>query len=320
MPTGNVVWPYRTEGWYWSPEASLVANDSAATFLDGWVFDEDDPSDRPFAWLTDYYRRRRILKDAGNPAQYTFKLIINSVYGQLAQRAGWDKKTYTGPKSHQLEWAGYITSACRASVFQTAKQAGSELVSIDTDGITSTRPHRGLRSSKEFGEWELDEYDDAIYWQSGIYMLYKDGEWTKARTRGIPKGTYSAEEMLSAMDRNEPIRLTKKVFYTYGLALQGARDKLNTWAIESYEFAFGGTGKRYHWARACPTTCHGKLHRLAMPQLQFGPFSDVESERHYLPWLDTRERDLANTKFLIDSYSLFDANHLEEDEEWAKTA
>lgn len=317
MSSGNVVWPYRTEGWYWSPEADLVKDDSAADFLDGWVFDEDDPTDRPFAWLNDYYRRRKILKNAGNPAQYTFKLIINSVYGQLAQRAGWDRKAYAGPKSHQLEWAGFITSACRAAVYRVARECGESLISIDTDGVTSAKPF-ALHDGNGLGDWELDKYDDGLFWQSGIYMLKTGNEWKKARTRGIPKGTYSAEEMLQCLESDTPLRLTKKVFVTYGLAANGNRDLLNTWQLEPHEFAFGGTGKRYHWASACSRTCHGKLHRLAMSQVQYGPFGDVESKRHYLPWLDTSERDIADTKFIIDSYSLFDANHLEEDEEWVR--
>jgi hypothetical protein len=337
LPSGNVVWPYRAEGWYWAPEAGLVADDSAASFIDGWVFDEDDPTDKPFAWLSDYYRRRRILKDAGNPAQYTFKIIINAIYGQLAQRTGWDRKAYTGPKSHQLEWAGFITSACRASVFRVAKSAGRDLISIDTDGVTSKRHHTGLCNTKEFGGWELDEYTDGIFWQSGIYMLKSSKcaekgcdnfkgdaskcghEWSKARTRGIPKGSYTAEELLSAMDRNEPLRLTKKVFVTYGLAFQIGKHLLNTWQDEPHEFAFGGTGKRSHWTRACASACHGKLHSLAMSQLQFGPFVDMESARHYLPWLDTRERDTTDPKFVIDSYTLYDLNDLDEDEQWMKT-
>jgi hypothetical protein len=318
LPSGNVVWPYRCEGWYWAPEAQLVANDPAAEFLDAWVFDEDDPSDRPFAFLFDYYRRRKILKDAGNPAEYTFKLIINSIYGQLAQRAGWDRKAYTGPKSHQLEWAGFITSACRAAVYECAKASGPNLISIDTDGVTSSAPFSGIASSSNLGGWGLDEYDDGLFWQSGIYMLKRGDEWIKARTRGIPKGTYSAKEMLQCLETNTPLKLTKKVFVTYGLAAQGQRKLLNTWQTEPHEFIFGGTGKRSHWARTCNSTCSGKLHSLAMPQLQFGPFRNVESSRHYLPWLDTAERDVANQKYLIDSYTLYDANHLEEDEEWVR--
>lgn len=318
MGNGNVVWPYRTEGWFWAPEAALVASDKSATFLEALVFDEDDVNDRPFAWLNEYYRRRKILKNAGNPAQWTFKLIINAVYGQLAQRAGWDRKHYSAPKSHQLEWAGFITSGCRARVYAAARKCGDKLVSIDTDGITSLAPIDVDSVGDSFGQWELDEYDDGIFWQSGIYMLKSGTKWIKAKMRGIPKGSYTAEQLLDAMDKNEPLRLNKKVFITYGLALLGQRDKLNTWQTEPHEFTFGGTGKRFHWARTCRRTCHGGIHRLGMPQLLYGPYSDMESKRHYLPWLDGTERELADTKHLIEDMTLFDQNHLDDDEAWVR--
>jgi hypothetical protein len=316
LADSTVVWPYRVEGWYWAPEAELVAGDREAVFIESWVFDEDDSTDRPFAWLGEYYRRRQLLKEVGNAAEYTYKLVINSVYGQLAQRTGWDRVRLRPPRSHQLEWAGYITSACRASVYRAGRECNSLLVSVDTDGIYTTSRPPEVPVGEALGEWELSRYDDGIFWQSGIYMLKRGDEWVKAKTRGIPKGSYTAEDLLEAIRQDQPLRLTKKVFVTYGLA-QSRPDELNTWVDEPHEFAFGGKGKRLHWPRACARVC-GKLHRLGIPQVLFGPDQDCKSYPHFLPWL-ANDPAMLSQKEIMDSVSVFDANHLSQGDEWVRS-
>jgi hypothetical protein len=316
LDDGTVVWPNRVEGWYWAPEAELIKDDPDAKFLDAWIFDEDDSTDRPFAWLEEYYQRRQRLKDNGSAAEYTFKLIINAVYGQLAQRAGWDRKHGTAPKSHQLEWAGYITSACRAEVYAAGILDNESLVSIDTDGLYSTSPIPVSNVGSNLGQWEIERFDDGIFWQSGIYMLKRGGEWIKSKTRGIPAGSYTADDLLDALARGEPLRLSKKVFVTYGLA-QARPELLNTWQDEPHEFVFGGKGKRLHFPKACKAVCKGALHRLGVPHFLWGLGDDIRSRPHYLPWLDNDKR-VTHVKSRMDDMYLFDADHLDEDDAWVR--
>lgn len=317
---GMISWPHQVTGWYWNPEADLVANNPDAEFIDGWIFDEDDPSDRPFAWLRTYFAQRQQWKTSGNPAEYTLKLIINSIYGQLAQRTGWDRKNNKPPKTHQLEFAGWITSSCRAMVYREAIRCGSSLISIDTDGISSLEPFTWLEDSKELGGWELTEFSDAIYWQSGIYCLKEGGEWTKAKTRGIPKGSYTVEDLFTALSTNTPLRLTKKVFISYGLALQGLKKTINTWRDEPHEYQFGGAGKRFHYVGGekrtvgCPDICGiGTIHKLALPSLLYT--GNNESYPHKLPWLG----DDMTQKDYLTNLIFYDRNDLEFDEEWVLT-
>lgn len=324
---GNIVWGPNVVGWYWNPEAELVANDPDAEFLEGWVFDEDDASDRPFAWIQSYYDQRLRWKAEGNPAEYTLKLIINAVYGQLAQRVGWDRKNRKGPKTHQIEFAGWITSSCRAMVYRQALRCAGDLVSIDTDGITSTKPFTWLSDSPLLGGWKLEEFEDSIYWQSGIYFLKTTKGWEKARTRGIAKGTYTVDQLFHCLENNEPLKLTKKVFISYGLALNGQYDQLNTWRDEPHEFKMGGSGKRFHYKPGCPAcrvrTIHDpsklepsqEIHTLALPTIADG-ISDYKgrvSVKHKLPWLDSPDVRVD----AIDRYVLFDRNDLDPDEEWS---
>lgn len=314
LETGEVIWPREVEGWYWSPEAELVWNDPDAQIIEGWCFDEEDKNDRPFAWITDYFDKRMVLKKVGNPAEFTFKLIINSVYGQLAQRTGWNKKKRTPPCYHQLEWAGYITSACRAQMYKLATGIHHEnLVSIDTDGIYATES-LPVRATSGLGGWEVSEYPAGLFWQSGIYSLADEsGNWTrgKTKTRGIPKGTYSTEHMLDCLRKGTPLSMVKHVFVGFGLALNGQYDRLNQWYDETHVFDFGGKGKRYHNKYRCPEYCdtggsgvHTFIQRPVRPGMSYP---------HQLPWLEPDSQVRLTHSDLV----FFDGNDLSEDDEWA---
>lgn len=320
LRSGEVLWSNNTEGWYWAPEARTVWQDECATFLESYIFDEANEESRPFQWIEDYYHKRQRLKEMGSPLELTFKLIINSVYGQLAQRTGWDRKLRAAPKSHQLEWAGYITSACRARVYEIARRCAGSLVSIDTDGIYSSDSINGLESGTRLGEWDLTTYDEGVFFQSGIYALRKDGEWLKGKTRGIPKGKYSPDQLLAAVQASEPLRLVKHQFTGYGLALNGQRDKLNTWEEIPVEIVLGGQGKRYHnterWCRR-NGHCADGVHEFIPRPVRFSPGDSVMSYPHYLPWLDS-DPVIESKKRVVKDLALFDANHLAEDEEWAE--
>jgi hypothetical protein len=320
LRSGEVAWTNRCEGWYWSPEAELVCKDNDAEFIEAYYFDEADSADKPFAWIEEYYYRRKYLKSIGSVLELTFKLIINAVYGQLAQRTGWNKDKRTAPRSHQLEWAGYITSACRAAVFRAARLCGDSLVSIDTDGIYATRPVRGVEYGSKLGEWGADEFDEGVFFQSGIYSLKIDGEWKKGKTRGIPKGKFTAEELISAVETGTPLRLYKNQFVGYGLALNGQRDSLNTWQRIPVEVALGGNGKRYHNAeRWCGKNghCANGVHEFVPRWERQDPYETAESEPHYLPWLENDEL-IEGKKRNYDDVTIFDTRHLDADDEWVR--
>lgn len=292
----SVAWGNRVTGWYWAPEAELVLNDPAATILESLVFDEYDPTDRPFKFLGDYYANRQKAKKRGDPAAYAYKILINALYGLLAQRKGWDRKRRRPPKSHQLEWAGFITSACRAAVYKAAISAGDKLVSINTDSVQTLCSLDNLDCGNNLGQWDEQHYIQGVFWQSGIYYLREDlgypehlgYGWVKARTRGIPRGTYSADQLIQAVKTGDVLTINKKMFIGYTQADNGRWDELNTWKTEPHEFAMGGDGKRKHLA--CAERCQGEIHRLsAAPstmQVGAGGVSGIESLPHWLPWID----------------------------------
>lgn len=297
---GRLTWPRRTEGWYWSPEARLVYDSPHATILEAWVFHDD--GSMPFQWVYDSYHKRLELQRAGNPAEKAYKWSLAAMYGAFARRVGWDKKTRTAPSSHELAWAGFITSWCRAAVYDAAAYAAVNrgLISIDTDGVTSTVPFdesllvNGVGDG--LGQWKLEEYTGILQWQNGIYWLRgEDGEWQDPKTRGIPKGSIPFDVALEAyksadwrdMDRPLSFELQRNRFVGYREALQGQFGKWRQWVPEQLEVTFGGTGKGRHIPQMCGLCWPRNGYPVpAMHTITgFGP-SHVESSPHRLPWLE----------------------------------
>jgi len=290
----GISYPYHVKGWYWSPEAEMLKNDPRTTFHGAWIFDEQT-SDRPFDWMEDYYGRRMQLRAMGSPAEYAIKTLMNGEYGQLAQRVAWDKIKREPPKSHQLEWAGFITSYCRAKMWEMVRRVGQDnVISIDTDGIMTLVPIEMLPGEvgNWMGQWKVETYEDGVFWQSGVYGLYQGGEWIKAKTRGIPKGKYKPEQLLEMVhSRVRTFSVDTPRFIGYGVAFNGQRERFNTWTSEPQEYRFGGSGATVHYDRNCATTCTGYIHKLrnnmAPDELGRTPKDHGwHSAPHFLPWED----------------------------------
>ena len=294
---GRLTWPSRVDGWFWSPEARLVAGNSHARFVEAFAFDDDGTY--PFRWVEDAYETRRKLQDPDNydPAEKAYKWGLAALYGAFARRVGWDRIRRAAPKSHELAWAGYITSHCRAAIFDVAQWAYKEgaLISADTDGVTATVPFpaslvpEGIGDG--LGQWKQEEFDAILYWQNGIYWLRdgKTGKWVDAKSRGVPHGIISIDDAVDALSRasfREPyapaqIRTTRTRFVGYRQALKGQHSEWRQWKTEPNVITFGGTGKGTHippFCRACKT---GE----GMHTITHLPPRDMVSTEHKLPWL-----------------------------------
>lgn len=320
---GCLRWPPRTKGWYWTPEASIVIRSPRTTVLDAWVFDDDGSN--PFEFVRSVYARRVKLQHEGNPAEKAYKWALAAMYGAFARRVGWDRENRTAPKSHELAWAGYITSWCRAAVFGPADDVYKRgraygLVSIDTDGVTSTIPfdpktlEDGLGNvtgeGEGLGQWKLEHYTGILYWQNGIYWLRdEEGNWIEPKTRGVPRGSIPLDAALEALDAAEwhtrpyyqpRIEITRTGFIGYRQALRGQFDKWRTWVTHKHTINFGGTltGKGFHMNENHCALCncaegpkpimHTIFHTIA---------KDEESQPHKLPWLEDQPELLENMIF-----------------------
>ncbi|MCA9339406.1 MAG: hypothetical protein KDA17_00670, partial [Candidatus Saccharibacteria bacterium] len=262
LKTGNVHYPLAGEGWYWTPEylaAKAYAETVGGTFTisEAWVFDSATDV-KPFGFIPKLYAERRELKKADNGAHVGIKLALNSMYGKLAQQVGWHvtpRGTLKLPPFHQLEWAGYVTSHCRAAVLTAALQDIDSVIAFETDALFTSRPLR-LDTGEELGQFEVTEFLDLTYMQSGTYygraVDKKTGEVKEltAKTRGIDRGSMSRDDCLALMA--EPIAVKRKVsvtnrrFFTLGLALMQSMDKWTKWLEVTKEVTLEPTGKRFH--------------------------------------------------------------------------
>ena len=302
LKNGNVIWPRTVEGWYWAPEAELVKDSPHATFVEAWVFDEESNSDRPFAFVQEMYRKRRVLQclPETNPSRHAEKALkwaLASIYGQLARTVGWDRKRKLPPRTHQLEWAGYILSKCRAEMYKVAIQCGDNLVSIDTDSVTSLCPV-DVEEGQSLGQWKTEHHDEGIYFQNGVYFTRDGDKWSKGKTRGMERrrGTpaVSPELLTEAIRTGCDVKMKpKRRYVTTRMALAGQFANHGQWLEHpGNTLHFGGGGKRYHNKRFCDQRCNGDIH-VMMPRVPLeGNVFDVMSYPHELPWIHGEKKGI----------------------------
>jgi hypothetical protein len=319
-PRGAVSFPWNVDGWYWSPEMQAFYERGFDDFecLGGWVFKDDGT--RPFAFVKDMYDARRVMKEAGNGAEKALKLALNSLYGKMAQRAGW-KATHSAPTWHQLEWAGWVTSVCRAMIYSMMWRLKlTQIIGVETDGIYTTRNPAdvGISNSGELGAWEVTQYDEIMYLQSGMYAKRIGDTW-ECKYRGLDSDTLSVDAIGSYMQELGPLskgeswptfsRGTTTRFIGYPSALKStAPFHFNhaVWRTQTPIINPAQSGKRSHAARLCKA-CEKGLSAYEMPHnlvissigtTRMHPLPDGKpmSNRHDIPWLDTNTSEWRDTE------------------------
>lgn len=250
-PNGTVCYPLNVTGWYWSPEYEAAKEYCAQGYgtmrvLERKYFQPWDDS-RPFEFVERLYAKRRALKKAGDGAHVALKLGLNSLYGKTCQQVGW-RRGPDGelrlPPFHSLEWAGYITSHCRAQILKAILCDPEAIVAIETDAVFSTRP-LPLTTGSNLGEWEETTYDKLTYVQSGFY--FGDGEGGKAKTRGVDRGNLSESDVLAIMFSDEPyVEVSLHRFVGLGIALIQGMNRWQQWEDLSKTMTLRPTGKRVH--------------------------------------------------------------------------
>lgn len=300
-PRGSITFPQVVNGWYWSPEAEMAAEigrryPGSVVLHEGWVWRHDGT--RPWGFLQEMFDRR-IEIGKKNVLSMPYKLGPNSMYGKLAQRVGWDQKTMSPPKSHCLPLAGWITSSCRASLMKAMLQMPPhKVIAVETDGIYCTVPPEKLRMDfgDELGQWGVDEYDEMLYLQSGVYHRRIGDLWLPPKARGLDIASVSqpvVEQYLRDLVPGDFPALTVQMrerfvglnaAYVKGRGLH-VKEHLGKWEAGTREMDPGGKGKRQHVARMCfeceqGFSAYERSHRLAIRTRSMGEMSTP----HNLPW------------------------------------
>jgi len=295
-PDGMVSYPQVVWGWYMSPEARMAINMPGAIVTEGWYWKEKDPTDRPWTFVREMYEtRQRLGKD--NLLSLPFKLGPNSLYGKLAQVAGWDRRKRLPPKSHALPMAAWVTSRTREMLMQVVYQLDHEdLISVDTDSVTVKRLPENVNYGSGLGEWGHEIYEAFILVQSGLYLARRNGKW-HIKSRGLDRDDVQPDTILSWLRSLSPgkqwrplILKSKSRFVTLGAALRRGLEKWRVWEVRDVEISPSGKGgKRVHYPDACPQCWDKKspadeAHWLAINEGSLFLASVMESQPRVLPW------------------------------------
>lgn len=297
-PRGLITYPAHVHGWYMSPEASIVQRMPGVTIHEGWYWDHDGTS-YPWQFLHEMYeRRQRLGKD--NLLSIPFKLGPNSLYGKYAQTVGWNEKERTPPRWHALPIAAWVTSMCRAKLWNVIQQIPDKVIAVETDSVYTTVDPSTLNIplGDALGQWGVDEYEAIIYLQSGMYLTQREGEWRGVRSRGVSRGEFQADSLVEHLRDLEPgsewppyTITTKPRFIGMGsaLATKNFADNWRTWQPQRKGISIGDAGKRRHHHQFCGA-CERGIRPIdgAHPTFIASTSDGVEvSHPRALPWEGT---------------------------------
>jgi hypothetical protein len=263
-PDGSIVYPMEVEGWVWSPEMETlrlyaqtvkgVRYSVAQTFLF-----HPASSVKPFAFIDALYLMRKALKKGKDGAHLALKLALNSLYGKTAQQVGWlpetSKHPLRLPPYHQLEWAGFVTSHCRAAILRAALKDIRSVVAFETDALFTTKP-LPLDIGEGLGQFEQTDFASLTYIQSGHYYATQVDGTEVAKFRGVDRGNMIRADVERSMTRKPPYNyheVTPIRFWGAGIALARNLDLWCRWLPEPKKLDLQPSGKRHHGACLCRT-------------------------------------------------------------------
>lgn len=277
---GTMGFPRRVaRGWYHTAEAV-----NATEVYGGWIY-TPDTDEKPFAFISDMYLTRKQWKIEKRGGERALKLAMNSLYGKLAQRVGWNEETGMPPKWHQLFWAGYITANTRAMLWSAISQAPGEIIAVETDSVMS-RVELDLPCGEQLGEWEQEHVEWLTYIQSGIYFAGRDGDLltpAKTKIRGLDAGTLHYPEVKEWLKQGATSPLTIPAYRFIALA-NPQRQHVGNWVHATKALGLAG-GKRIHLPDTCQQCSKHRPMSEAMHPLEVPEFMGLtKSSPHKLPW------------------------------------
>ena len=214
--TGSIMFPPHVWGYYMRDHV-IAAYKHYDTFMalgrliDGRVYRSAPEIEIVRAWIfkpaSDFkplafqmgmfdYRTGLIKVDKKDSRGQVIKLLINAIYGKMAQRIGRRGKP---PKYASLWFAAAITAGTQRQLMEAALTKPDDIVAFATDGIYTTEPlNVSIPVEKTLGEWEMQKGDKGAFIQSGVdtvHLLDKDGKpEIKAKSRGFtPDNTDKGE-------------------------------------------------------------------------------------------------------------------------------
>lgn len=208
---GHLCYPIEGAGWFHREEVEAARRALGDRYIfrlrGGWEWVQEC-SCRPLSWVAALLAERVSLKEVDPAQARVLKLVLNSLYGVVADRAGSaprpDPAGYEGVPDFALDvreppyynpfWAGLITARTRARLLEVIGLAGEDVLYLATDGVHVRRPLPQLlarvpttdgsaATAGGAGSWEEAGGGRAIFLGAGVYAYARRGA---GRHRGIP--------------------------------------------------------------------------------------------------------------------------------------
>jgi len=161
-------------------ELQMIQDDSRIKYkiLESYQFITKKNCSYPFRkFIGSEYYKRLALKEDNEPLEHAIKIILNSMYGKMAQRTNHVIGNLFNPVI-----AASITGYTRAQLYRFMQENNLEndVVAFATDSVACTKQIGKLNSTR-LGEMKLDKQGtDIIFLSNGFYRF--NGEWKR---RGI---------------------------------------------------------------------------------------------------------------------------------------
>lgn len=188
-------------------ELKACEDSSWYEILDSWQYLDKNPTYPYKEFINSMYQKRLKLKEANNPLELPFKVILNSIYGKTGQ--GERLNVRMGNLLNPIIFST-INGMCRAQIYKFIidNKIEREVCMIYTDAITTTR-NLNLES-KKLGDFSLDIEGEAYLLQNGFYRV---GE--KFRNKGF------ANIGNDTINHLEPFEQDGKIKYTFEMTKVG---------------------------------------------------------------------------------------------------
>lgn len=188
---GSISRPSASQGWYWGFEVAAAKRAGLVSKIDyeEWVEFVPCKHPRPFKDVAAMYHMR-LEVGKSNALGMALKLIINSIYGKLAQSVG------SAPYNNWF-YAAFITAHCRAQILDaiaTHPNGIQSCLMVATDGVCFDSRHPNLAIGKQLGEWDETRYEDLCLFKPGVYWHKAGKEHLLAvKSRGVPKAQFAEQ-------------------------------------------------------------------------------------------------------------------------------
>ena len=248
--TGTICFPINGSGWYWSHE--IEARMPWQNFMPDKVIQFIPQCDhKPFSWVGDKYQER--LNLGASSRGLAMKLVLNSLYGKMAQSIG--KPVYSNPI-----WASLITSITRAKILDALKldnanSPGLHVLMVATDAVYSLVPLE-LPISDALGDWSCEVHSLLHIIQPGVYFTDKDNivksrginadRMLQHRNEFIDRLKYFPIARTAGPDAIPPVAINTDMFMGIKISLARKEPKqvLGEWLPVGKEVSYKWTSKR----------------------------------------------------------------------------